>query len=103
MGHQRRDYPQVRASLGSAQPTLTSTPFTAQLVHCVPPQTGRGNRGRPSSDKSQSSSGMGHAHVYALTQQDTQVSNVMVIGTLFICTHKVRVLFDPGSTHSYVS
>lgn len=45
----------------------------------------------------------GTARVYALTRQDTQASNAMVTGNLVVCSFDAHVLFDPGSTHSYVS
>lgn len=45
----------------------------------------------------------GQACVYALTRQDVQALNVLVSGTLLVCSGEACVLFDPGSTHSYVS
>lgn len=41
--------------------------------------------------------------MYALTRQDAQASNVVVIGILSVCSHEAHVLFDHDSTHSYVS
>lgn len=38
-----------------------------------------------------------------MTQQDTQASNVVVSGIITICSCEACVLFDSGSTHSYVS
>lgn len=41
--------------------------------------------------------------VFTLTAQDAQASNVVVTGTLPVCSFDAHVLFDLGSTHSYVS
>ena len=38
-----------------------------------------------------------------MTRQDAQVLNDVVVGTLHVCSFEAYVLFDPGSTHSYVS
>ena len=38
-----------------------------------------------------------------MTRQDAQASNAVVAGTLHVCSFKAYVLFDPGSTQSYVS
>lgn len=40
--------------------------------------------------------------MFTLTQQDAQASNAVVIGIISICSHEVKVLYDHGSTHSYV-
>lgn len=47
--------------------------------------------------------GHGAARVYAFTRQDAQASNVVVTGILSVCSRDAHVLFDLGSTHSYVS
>lgn len=36
-------------------------------------------------------------------RQDAQSSNVVVTGILSVCSVFTHVLFDPSSTHSYVS
>ena len=41
--------------------------------------------------------------MFALSQQDAQASNTVVAGTVIINSHKAHVLFDSGSTHSYIS
>ena len=41
--------------------------------------------------------------IYALTCQDAQLSNTMVTSTLPVCSFDAHVLFDLGSTNSYVS
>ncbi|XP_074377290.1 uncharacterized protein LOC141718808 [Apium graveolens] len=42
------------------------------------------------------------ARTYALTTQDAEKSHDVVSGTLQICAQDVHVLFDSGSTHSFV-
>ena len=32
-----------------------------------------------------------------------QASNVVIAGTLSVCSCETRVLFDPGASHSFVS
>ena len=46
--------------------------------------------------------GRGLARVFTLTPQDVQASNVVVAGTLSVCSYEARVLFDPGASHSFV-
>ncbi|MGV7688489.1 aspartyl protease family protein, partial [Mycobacterium kansasii] len=43
------------------------------------------------------------ARVYAITQQEAEASNTAVTGILPINTVDIHVLFDSGSTHSFVS
>ncbi|EOY08649.1 Uncharacterized protein TCM_023509 [Theobroma cacao] len=45
----------------------------------------------------------GQARVFTLTPQDAHVSNAVVTDNHFICGYEASVLFDPGSTHSFVS
>ena len=47
--------------------------------------------------------GHGQARVFTLTPQDVQASNVVVAGTLSVCSCEARILFDPSATHSFVS
>ena len=47
--------------------------------------------------------GRSQARVFTLTQQDVQASNAVVAGILPICFFDVRVLLDPGATHSFMS
>ena len=47
--------------------------------------------------------GRGQARVYAITQQDAEASNTAVTGTLPIEGADAYVLFDSGSTHSFLS
>ena len=47
--------------------------------------------------------GHGQARLFTLIPQDVQASNVIVAGTLSICSCEARVLFDPGASHSFVS
>ena len=105
VGHLKRDCPQLQrgSSQGSVQPALPSTPIAAQPVRQFPTQPGRGNGGRGQGGRTQGQPGRGQARVFALTPQDAQASNAIVTGILSVCSHGARVLFDPGSTHSYVS
>ncbi|PKA47130.1 hypothetical protein AXF42_Ash021547 [Apostasia shenzhenica] len=41
--------------------------------------------------------------VYALTKEDAQASNDVIIGTILLCEQQAYTLFDPGSTHSFIS
>ena len=41
--------------------------------------------------------------MYALTTQDAQVMDTVVAGILPLFFAHAKVLFDPGSTHSFVS
>ena len=47
--------------------------------------------------------GRGQARVYAITQQDAEASHTAVTGTFFIEGVDAHVLFDTGSTHSFLS
>ena len=62
--------------------------------------------GRPSGrgfvQPSTSHAGRGQARVFTLTPQDAQASNVVVAGTLFVCSLDARVLFDPGVSYSFI-
>ena len=69
----------------------------------TPPQGGRGTGGRDVDGRGTGSAGRGQSWLYALTRQDAQASNAVVTGTLLINSFEAYVLFDPGSTHSYVS
>ena len=41
--------------------------------------------------------------MYAITRQDAEASNTAVTGTVLVETLDAYVLFDTGSTHSFVS
>jgi hypothetical protein len=41
--------------------------------------------------------------VFALTEQDAEASSDVIAGTIDICSMPANVLFDPSSTHSFVS
>ena len=62
--------------------------------------TGKGTSGRGSSGRG---SGRSQPWVSALTLQDAQASNAVMTGTLQVCSFEIYILFDLGSTHSYVS
>ena len=56
---------------------------------------GKGNKGQGTA-RSQ-------AKVYALTQQEAQESNTIVVGTLLTENLNAKILFDPRATHSFIS
>lgn len=41
--------------------------------------------------------------IFASTEKDAEVSNTVVTGILYLFSHDVRALVDPGSTHSFMS
>ncbi|XP_070003385.1 uncharacterized protein [Nicotiana sylvestris] len=111
LGHVRRFYPRLRGKIvqQGSQPMII-VPAAAPVVR---PPRGRGqvSRGRPSGG---GPSGGGHsgeiqsvgipARFYAFSAiPDTVASNVVIIGIISICGRDASVLFDPGSTYSYVS
>ena len=106
MGHIKRDCPflQGGSSQASVQPALPSTPIAAQPVRQIPTQSGRGSGGgRNQGGRGQGQTSRGQARVFALTPHDAQASNAVVTGIAKVCSHDACVLYDPGSTHSYVS
>ena len=46
---------------------------------------------------------MVQGRVFALTEQDAQAATEVVSGTLNICSKAAHVLFDSGSSHSFIS
>lgn len=79
---------------------MTSAPFSLP-----PTQIARGGaqsaRGRPTRG---GRSGGGHAHFYALpSSPDAIASDAVITGIVSVCHRDASVLFDPGSTYSYVS
>ena len=53
--------------------------------------------------RGQTVGGRGQARAFMLNPRDTQASNVVVTGTLTICSRQVMVLLDSGATHSFIS
>ena len=53
--------------------------------------------------RGQTAGGRGQAKAFVLNPWDTQTSNVVVTGTLTICSRQAVVLFDSGATHFFVS
>ena len=47
--------------------------------------------------------GRGRARVFTLTPQDAQASNAVVTGNISVCYCDARVLFNPGTTHSFIT
>jgi hypothetical protein len=61
---------------------------------------------RPRQGEPRSETGGPHytqARVFALTQQQAQANPDVVTGTMKVSSHEVKVLIDPGSTHSFVA
>ena len=103
-GHIRRNCPHIQpvSSYGSVQPPPRPT-GAAPSVGATSTSVGRGFSGKAKGKQVQSFSGQGQARVYAMTRQDARASNAVVSGIISICSQRAYVLFDPGSTHSYVS
>uniref|UniRef100_A0A2N9GE10 RNA-directed DNA polymerase n=1 Tax=Fagus sylvatica TaxID=28930 RepID=A0A2N9GE10_FAGSY len=68
----------------------------------VPPR-GSGSSSSPQTQKSDASVKRVQGRVYALTTQDAQATDTVVTGILPLFSTPARVLFDPGSTHSFIS
>uniref|UniRef100_M1D9Y6 Gag-pol polyprotein n=1 Tax=Solanum tuberosum TaxID=4113 RepID=M1D9Y6_SOLTU len=100
-GHQMKDCPKRRMG-DIAQPTGSAVASSSSMPHLgrgqqVPTGRGRGVRGAASS------SGVQY-HTYALgSRQNLEASPDVVTGTLFIFSHNVYALIDPGSTLSYIT
>ena len=101
-----RDCPNKWWSKPGASP-ITSPTQTQSASHSVfqggRGAGGRGQRGRGVGGRGFAPASQGQARVFAITQQDAQTSNIVVSGTLLICSFEARVLFDTGATHSFVS
>ena len=41
--------------------------------------------------------------MYAINQADAEAADNVVEGTLLVCGFEAKILFDPGSTHSFLS
>ena len=50
--------------------------------------------------RGQTAGGRGQARAFVLNPRDAQASNIVVTGTLTICSKPALVLFDSGATHS---
>uniref|UniRef100_A0A2N9G885 RNA-directed DNA polymerase n=1 Tax=Fagus sylvatica TaxID=28930 RepID=A0A2N9G885_FAGSY len=61
-----------------------------------------GKSGESSSSKNQKRPQV-QGQVFAMTEQDAEASPDVIAGTIDICSMPANVLFDPGSTHSFVS
>uniref|UniRef100_A0A2N9III7 Reverse transcriptase n=1 Tax=Fagus sylvatica TaxID=28930 RepID=A0A2N9III7_FAGSY len=61
-----------------------------------------GKSGESSSSKNQKRPQV-QGRVFAMTEQDAEASPDVIVGTIDICSMPANVLFDPGSTHSFVS
>uniref|UniRef100_A0A2N9EM84 Reverse transcriptase n=1 Tax=Fagus sylvatica TaxID=28930 RepID=A0A2N9EM84_FAGSY len=69
----------------------------------VCPTKGSGSSSSPQTQKSDASVKRVQGRVYALTTQDAQATDTVVTGILPLFSTPARVLFDPGSTHSFIS
>jgi hypothetical protein len=69
----------------------------------VCPTKGSGSSSSPQTQKSDASVKRVQGRVYALTTQDAQATDTVVTGILPLFSTPARVLFYPGSTHSFFS
>ena len=111
MGHFVRDCPRTRHG-GLHQRSQASTSRAAQ-----PPARGGAPNGRGGSHlgrgDSPSGRGGGHggsqsdggcSHCYAFPgRPEVEASDAVITGIIPVCHRSATVLFDPGSTYSYVS
>ena len=68
-------------------------------------QTARG-RGQPAADRPRDmiQGGGAQPRCYALpARPEAESSDVVITGTILVCDRDASMLFDPGSTYSYVS
>ena len=106
-GHMKVDCPKLKGEVSvRSNPTpvaaSVAAPRPSEASGQTPMRGGRGRgKGRGSGAPTHTSGGP--ARVFALSQQDAQASNIVVVGTITINSHKAHVLFDSGSTHSYIS
>ncbi|XWS51962.1 hypothetical protein CRYUN_Cryun11dG0026700 [Craigia yunnanensis] len=95
-----------KSSCSFSHTTLVSSPKVAQPVGGTGRFKGNGtvnsSQSKVSGSKPQSSVGISQSRVFALTTQDAQTSNTVVSGILPICSINAHVLFDIGSTHSFI-
>ncbi|XP_070020628.1 uncharacterized protein [Nicotiana sylvestris] len=101
LGHMKRHCP--RLSIGSSQ--QSSQPSTSAPITAPPVQSARGGarsaRGRL---RGGGQSRGGHDHFYVLhTRPDAIASDIVITSIVSVCHLDASVLFDPGSTYSYVS
>ena len=61
-----------------------------------------GKSGESSSSKNQKRPQV-QGRVFAMTEQDVEASPNVIAGTIDICSMPANVLFNPSSTHSFVS
>ncbi|XP_070039152.1 uncharacterized protein [Nicotiana tomentosiformis] len=105
-GHMKRFCPRLRgrAVQQGHQPMITAPPATP----AIRPPRGRGQVGR-GHPKGGGQAGGGHpggapARFYAFPARlDAVASDAVITGTISVCGRDASILFDPGSTYSYVS
>uniref|UniRef100_A0A2N9HRA9 RNA-directed DNA polymerase n=1 Tax=Fagus sylvatica TaxID=28930 RepID=A0A2N9HRA9_FAGSY len=73
------------------------------FARVCPTTKGSGSSSSPQTQKSDASVKRVQGRVYALTTQDAQATDTVVTGILPLFSTPARVLFDPGSTHSFIS
>ncbi|XP_070035144.1 uncharacterized protein [Nicotiana tomentosiformis] len=101
LGHVRRFYPRLRGkAVQQGHEPMITAPVAALAV-----RSSRGGvwvgRGFP---RGGGQSGDMPLSVYAFpTRQDVVASDSLITGIISVCGKDVSVLFDPGSTYSYVS
>jgi hypothetical protein len=73
------------------------------FARVCPTTKGSGSSSSPQTQKSDASVKRVQGRVYALTTQDAQATDTVVTGILPLFSTPARVLFYPGSTHSFIS
>ncbi|KAH0702090.1 hypothetical protein KY285_016368 [Solanum tuberosum] len=99
LGHMRRDCPHPRVFDSRQHPSRAM----------VPAGNGNNGRGRPQG-RGNAQPGREVAHVddraqcYAFSGKNkAEASDAVIIDTILVCDRMANLLFDPGSTYSYVS
>ncbi|XP_070024610.1 uncharacterized protein, partial [Nicotiana sylvestris] len=100
-GHMKRHCPQLRGSQSQQRgQSSSSAPFTSAPTQSIRGE-GQAARGRP---RGGGRSGGGQAQFYAIPDRtDALASDAVITGIISVCHTDASVLFDPGSTYSYVS
>ncbi|XP_059306316.1 uncharacterized protein LOC132057727 [Lycium ferocissimum] len=102
----RRDYQPPRTPISSGGRGGTSQRGGAQSGHGASHGSRGGSqpaRGGSQSERGGSRTERGGAHCYSFRVGLREASDVVISGTIYVRHRAASVLFDPGSTYSYVS
>ena len=116
MDHAIRDCPQVQNQANRNQPQRQAAPQAPAQNQARPPQQQQGRQqvqnqnARPPQQQQQNRNAQGRQNrpqqqgrAYNLNRVDADAAGDVVEGKLFICGVEAQILFDPGSTHSFLS